>query len=382
MQKKVLVLGGGWSGLHLAAEDKERYIVTNRSEEKVKNSPVPSVLFDVENQSTWDNLTQICDNAEVEVVGIVITFALSTALLGHCKELLEKLVEKKKVPIVVLSTSSVFRSHGYLDTVTEDHTMDGLGVFGNPLTDRVAAEQELIDSGNLKATVLHLSGLVEDHSETNDNVRSILAMFKKGYMKKPAYPVVNLIHIRDIIHVVKTCLAQTSCNGLQWNGERIIVSSGAYRYGDLKRGVNLEPALEETVPIEDEGSFKTSKVLSVRKLLGFIGETYEFLLPVANILPVSKGLPSIRSPHPYESTGIAHDRQFSLMKTNFSGKWRGDTSWYKRKDENVSNKDMMLTLQQFYDLIGNTLVFNFPPTQIIKGSQYHIYMTDADNGIW
>ena len=83
-----------------------------------------------------------------------------------------------------------------------------------------------------------------------------------------------------------------------------------------------------------------------------------------------------------EKEAAAYAKESGELKTNFSGKWRGDTSWYKRKDENGSNKDMMLTLQQFYDLIGNTLVFNFPPTQIIKGSQYHIYMTDADNGIW
>ena len=379
MPEKVLVLGGGWCGVRLAASEEERFIVTNRSEEKVKNSQVTSVLFDMEDDATWGNVLRLRENPDMDISGIVITFALSTSLIEKCKDFLFRFLNGKTLPIVVLSTSSVFRSNGYLDTVTEGHEMNGLGVFGNPLIDRVAAEQQLLD--NFDTSVLHLSGLVEDHEEESDNVRSILAMFKKGYMKKPAFPVVNLIHIRDIIYVVKCCLRRDSCSQYSWARERVIVSSGAYRYGDLKRGLDLEPALEETVPIEDENSYKTSKILSIRKLLNLIGVSYEFTLPVPNVQPVSKGLPSIESPHPYESTGPAHDRQFELMKSNFCGKWQGDTSWFKRKDEQTA-EEQILTLQQFSDLVSNGSVFDSPPTQVIKGSQYYIYMTDADNGIW
>ena len=171
-------------------------------------------------------------------------------------------------------------------------------------------------------------------------------------------------------------------NEKKWEKQRIIVNSGAYRYGDLKRELGLEPPLPETVPIEDLDAFKSSKILSIEKLLGYIGKDYKFTLPVAGAEPVSKGLSSIESPHPYEANGPAHDRQFDLMKTNFSGKWLGDTTWYKRKDDNAET-DRMLTLQEFKDfLMGPDSVFTTKPTQVIKGSQYYIYMTDNDNGIW
>ena len=86
MPEKIIILGGGWCGVRLALRNPDRYIVTNRSEEKVKSSKVLSVLFDVERTETWENLLQLQTREDIIITGVVITFALSSDLATKCIE--------------------------------------------------------------------------------------------------------------------------------------------------------------------------------------------------------------------------------------------------------------------------------------------------------
>ena len=52
---KTLILGAGWVGLRLALDAPERFIVTNSTEEKAKNSKIPSIVFRLEDESTWNS---------------------------------------------------------------------------------------------------------------------------------------------------------------------------------------------------------------------------------------------------------------------------------------------------------------------------------------
>ena len=213
-------------------------------------------------------------------------------------------------------------------------------------------------------TVLHLSGIVSD-SDDADQSRAVRVWFDKGYIPKSAFPLVNLITCHDIIAIVNKCLAgEAKMN--TWKGQRVIVNAGSYRYGDLAVGLGLEP-LPEEVPTESADSFKRSKILSIAKLSKLLGDDYVFQAPVEGVLPVTQGIPS---------TSVAHDRQWNLMKENFCGKWQGDTSWYKRDS---GDGDDRLTVSQFAAHLNTA---PSAPTQLIKDSEYHIYMTDADNGIW
>lgn len=58
--------------------------------------------------------------------------------------------------IICLSTCTIFRSKGYEDILDENSPLDGLSVYGKPQTDRVEAENWII---NRKGTILHLSGI-------------------------------------------------------------------------------------------------------------------------------------------------------------------------------------------------------------------------------
>ena len=356
---KVLVLGAGWIGLRLALQAPDNFVITNSTEEKALASQLPSIVFRLEEESTWDNLP-----SGDQLSGIVVTFELSTATIEKLMKVLRKLLgETSAKPIVLLSTSSVFKSNGYLDVVNEESPMTGLGVMGKPLTDRVAAEQAILDL-RYSVTVLHLSGIVPDCTDA-DQSRAVRAWFEKGYIPKSAFPLVNLINCHDIIAIVNKCLIGEAKTNT-WKGQRVIVNSGAYRYGDLALGLGLDP-LPEEVPVESLDSFKRSKILSCAKLSELIGDDYVFQAPVEGVLPVTRGIPS---------TSVADDRQWDLMKENFCGKWQGDTSWYKRDSEDGNDR---LTILQFAAHLNSA---PSEPTHLIKDSEYHIYMTDADNGIW
>jgi hypothetical protein len=352
----------------LALQAPGSFLITNSSEEKASASQLPSIVFRLEEESTWNNLP-----SGDAISGIVVTFELSTAIIQKLLKVLKKLMgEASEKPIVLLSTSSVFKSNGYLDIVNEESPMTGLGVMGKPLTDRVTAEQAILDSG-YSVTVLHLSGIVSGSADA-DQSRAVRVWFEKGYIPKSAFPLVNLINCHDIIAIVNKCLIGEAKSNT-WKGQRVIVNAGAYRYGDLAVGLGLDP-LPEDIPVESMDSFKRSKILSNAKLSKLLGDDYVFQAPVEGVLPVTQGIPSTSAPRLFEASGIAHDRQWNLMQENFRGKWQGDTAWYKR-DSGDGNDE--LTLLQFAAYLNTAPI---EPTQLIKDSEYHIYMTDADNGIW
>ena len=71
---KYLLLGAGWVGLRLALRAPESFIVTNTTQEKASSKQLQSVVFRLEEESTWDNLP-----SGDELSGVVVTFELSTA---------------------------------------------------------------------------------------------------------------------------------------------------------------------------------------------------------------------------------------------------------------------------------------------------------------
>ena len=73
---KVLVLGAGWIGLRLALQAPDNFVITNSTEEKALASQLPSIVFRLEEESTWDNLP-----SGDQLSGIVVTFELSTSTI-------------------------------------------------------------------------------------------------------------------------------------------------------------------------------------------------------------------------------------------------------------------------------------------------------------
>lgn len=108
-----------------------------------------SCIFDLENKDTWSNLDR-------SIVGsILITFALSYEKHIDLLKLFLSYFDSE-VTIICLSTCSIFKSKGHEDILDENSSMDGLSVMGKPQTDRVEAENWILE---LKGAILHLSGI-------------------------------------------------------------------------------------------------------------------------------------------------------------------------------------------------------------------------------
>ena len=265
----ILVLGGGWVGTSIARHSPDRVIMTHRDADKVKCSQaagLQAVVFSLEDEATWANLP--------ESFGVVIiTFALGWSTPGRDK--VQRLYARLSTgtpqlirlapPIIVLSTTSVFGVPDVLHaTVDEESPLTGVGVTGKSQEDRVQAEQWLLGKG---AAVLALSGLVGPGREVSNIINRARPNGAAG---------VNLVHVDDVCAVVRFVAAGMI------SGERIIVSSGSYKYSDLAAGLGLEPLPEvigELLP-------KQTKRVSFKRLLGLLPREYYFTLPVDDCLPV------------------------------------------------------------------------------------------------
>lgn len=204
--------------------------------------------------------------------------------------------------------------------MNETAPLTGKSGTGAPLTDRVKGEQWILTKG---ATLLHLSGIVgdeEDEGSGNSGYgppRTIKSFLSKGYIQN-GLKLTNCIHIDDIHKIVLILIEKVKEHGYKQDssgrhpvcGQRILTSCGAFRARDWAQALNLDP-LPEILP--PHSSMKSSKILSIVKLLSLLPADYEWTLPVAGVEPVLRGLPTI-GPQKTDANGAAHDRQWELLK--------------------------------------------------------------------
>lgn len=109
-----------------------------------------SCIFDLEDRNTWSHLDMSSFGS------ILITFALSGEKHLELLNSFLSCFKDRDVPLICLSTCSIFASKCHEDTLDENSTMTGLSVMGKPQTDRVEGERWVFDR---KGAILHLSGI-------------------------------------------------------------------------------------------------------------------------------------------------------------------------------------------------------------------------------
>lgn len=345
-------------GARLCLQNPSAGIITTRSREnlmQLNSLGLEAVEFDLAREDTWNNLP-----SRESVSSTVITFPLSRSQIPSLQKLLEEYVNVDR-PILCLGTTSAFQVDDYTSVVSEKTPLTGLSITGKSLEDRTGGENWILSRG---ASVLHLSGIVGDEKErVSYGKPRFIGPFVQGCNN--GYKLVNVIHVTDICKILSFFL-EKSCRAESIKGERLIVSSGAYRYQDLAKGLGLDP-LPEIIPTQE--TMKNSKIISVAKLCSMLPADYKWTLPVEGVEPISMGLPTI-GPLKFYSTGAARDRQWELMRKNLSGKWKATTMWYERGDLDHSAFVTSLNGEQL------------PPSLLVPNTEYHIYFFDADTGIW
>lgn len=294
---KVLVLGGGYVGSRFCISHPNGTITTATSEEKVSSltsKGVQCFKWKIEDEKTWVNLPQ-----RDSVRAVLLTFAVSMSHASALQRLLNLYVG---VPFICWGTTSVFSSYRSDSGITEINPLTGLGVNGQPLTDRVNAENILIEGG---AAILHLSGICDFEKR---NVCSFVVRFKNGLNT------INLIHVEDIIKITNVAIDKFK----EVTRQRFIVTSGAYRANDLLSSLGLQ-----TIP-ESPESLEENKLLSNYKIRRLLSADYRFELPVENFdeTKVIKFSPN----------ALLNYQNFLLQ----SGRWLGDWIRHQPSTKNIS----------------------------------------------
>ena len=381
-----LVLGGGWTGRRICLRDPTRFVTTTRTQEKLSELTslgINAVQFDLMDDTTWSNLP---DKSDVEAT--IFTFEILSTQLALFVRLWKNHIASDK-PVLCFGTSSCFQGGGdHMSVINESLPLTGKGVTGASLEDRVKGEEWMLKNG---ATILHLTGTVGDEESDGkfgkSTPRTIRSFISKGYIRN-GLRLVNVIHINDIYKIALVSIERlrlehqqntqdvSTKDGLEVHarGERILASCGAFRVRDWVEALKFDP-LPEILP--PDVTMQRSKIVSIAKLSAFLPADYKWTLPLA-VEPVSRGLPTIGPLAPTGVDGVAHDRQWELMKSNFRGKWHGKMIWYKKdKDDEKSSK---MDHQAFIAEMKGPILPK--PDLVSEGCQYHIYFLDADTGIW
>ena len=373
-----LVFGGGWTGRRLCLRDRARFITTSRTQEKLVELTalgIKAVQFDLMNDATWSNLP---DKSDVEAT--IFTFEILSTQLSAFERLWNNHIASDR-PVICLGTSSCFQgSDGYESVINETLPLTGLGVTGKSLEDRVKGEEWMLKNG---ATILHLTGIVGDEEVSDRKTgkvtpRTIRSFVSSGYFRN-GLKLINAIHINDIYNIVLILIDKLRIERQEYvsedshgiraiaGGERILASCGAFRVRDWVKELKLEP-LPEILP--PDVSMQGSKIVSIAKLSEFLPANYKWTLPLEGVEPVSQGLPT--------PDDEAHDKQWELMKSDFRGKWKGKTIWFK-KDKGDERGGKMDHQAFIAEMNGSMLP---EPDLVVKETQYHIYFLDADTGVW
>ena len=199
---KFSVLGCGWLGLPLAEFlVKKEFLVkgSTTSREKLpllKSKKIHPYLIKISNQSSSDSLEEFL---QTDVLFVNIPFGQQKENLQAYIDLIPKIEKSSVQKVIFVSSTSVYADTNGTITDTENFKI-------NP------AKQRLIDLENLfrnnkhfDCTVLRFSGLVGGSRNPGN-------FFKEGRIVKNGLAPVNLIHLKDCIHIVYQILKKKAWN--------------------------------------------------------------------------------------------------------------------------------------------------------------------------
>lgn len=199
---KFSVLGCGWLGLPLAEFlVKKEFLVkgSTTSREKLtllKSKKIHPYLIKISNQSSSDSLEEFL---QTDVLFVNIPFGQQKENLQAYIDLITKIEKSSVQKVIFVSSTSVYADTNGTITETENFEI-------NP------AKQRLIDLENLfrnnkhfDCTILRFSGLVGASRNPGN-------FFKEDRIVKNGLAPVNLIHLKDCIHIVYQILEKKAWN--------------------------------------------------------------------------------------------------------------------------------------------------------------------------
>ncbi len=251
---KFSVLGCGWLGLPLAEFlVKKEFVVkgSTTSEEKLlllKSKRIHPYLIEINNQRSNDAIE---DFLQTDVLFVNVPFGKQRENRQAYVDLIAKIEQSSVQKVIFVSSTSV-----YADTNSTITKTAGFEI--NP------AKQGLLDLENLfrgnkhfDCTVIRFSGLIGGSRNPGN-------FFKEGRIVKNGLAPVNLIHLKDCIHIVYTILEKKA-----WNQ---VFNASADSHPTRKEFYTAATLLANKTPatfLEELDRFKIISNEPLKKALGY-----------------------------------------------------------------------------------------------------------------